>query len=302
MASNLTAPVDIGGGTAGAGSTLAFTTTADVLPGQTILVFVAFADTTRTVSSITDSSGNTYALSGPVDGGSFRFYIGLATPIGTPLGGMGLKSGDTITINKTSATYAAAAQAVKVAAGFKLSSPLDVAGTVATGTNTAPTSNASGVLAQADEIIFGAQASASTSSGQTSTVSSPFTAVGNRQFVSGIDLRIGYQIVTATTSQTMVGTLSTSRAWGSWLRSYRAGPVPDTLRFSSSTLSVDITGPTRTLTSMRLEVDMLETAVRNSFLSLEADTKGGPTLLGQFLVEVDIQPSLATRVPPRIIS
>lgn len=275
MASALSAPIHLGSAGSGSGSGIPITTpaTEHVLVGQSILIVVALSDLTRTVTSVVDDNGNTYTILGPWNGTSQRFYLCYTTIL---YPAQQLLGGSNITVNKTSATYATAAKAMKVGYGLKKTSMHDLTSPVGSGTSTSPLSGSTGTLGQADELLVGAIASNSTSAAHTSTINSPFTALGSKIFQSGIDLHAGYQIVTSNAAQTVSGTLSTSRAWGALVIAFRAGVVPDTLQFGAVSLEADMLQRNVQAAQTMLEIDYALSDVRVAGILFEADVTPEP--------------------------
>jgi hypothetical protein len=311
-------PVAIGtGGTAGNTTSFAITNTVEnVLPGEAVLAVFAMTSLTASLNSVTDEVGNTYTIFGPFAGPAHRIFYALCNPV---INRIPINSD--LIFNFTTGSYAKSVKVVKISrgtTGIKVAAPSDGISTVNSGTSTAPTSPSSGVLAQADELIVGAVVSSSTVSGETITISAPFSNLGNTQFVSGCALRLGYIITSATTAQTMSAVLSVSRAWECMVYGLKAGPLVDTLRIAKESAEYDVAGTTPRVSQLSLEgdvkgiaprvakfmveADFVQIDVQVSGLSLELDAGGRTPTVASVVLEIDYVQVSGVRVPPRIIA
>jgi len=104
--------------------------------------------------------------------------------------------------------------------GLAASGSLDVHPAGGSGTSTSWSSNSSGTLSQASEVIFGA-VMVKTAGGAVTPPGSPWTnetVTAN----SGLDeVALGYQVVSAVTAQTYSGTTATTANWSSVIASFR---------------------------------------------------------------------------------
>ena len=115
------------------------------------------------------------------------------------------------TITASWTTGAKPAMAAISVSGLDLSAPLDITGTINTGTGTSA-SVATGTLAQANEIVIGALSYNNTPG--TFTEASGFTSLTQPTQGSNDNTRWAYQIVAATTTVTYAPSWVTSRAFG----------------------------------------------------------------------------------------
>lgn len=186
-------------------TTLVITTGATASAGNAILVAIIGGSAVITSLVVTDSAGNTYALtvSNSWGGGNRELMAYCANPAL-------LSSGGTITLTWTGAARVGAA-AVSVS-GLGLTTPLDITGAGTTGTGTSD-SIATGTLTQANEIIIAVTALSNTSAGYApggsfTTLTAPTQGVN-------CTLLWSYQIVAVATTVTYAPSWTTSRTFGS---------------------------------------------------------------------------------------
>jgi hypothetical protein len=176
--------------------------------GNLNIVAVGWNDTTSTVSTISDTRGNTYTLAvGPTTGTGLRQSIYYAKNIAA--------GSNTITV-----TFNQAAPFVDVRifeySGLDANNPLDVtAGAV--GTSTSASSGAA-TTTSANELIFGA----GTTAGSFNNTGSPGFVV---RVLTNPNADIGEdKIVSSTGSYSAVAGLFSSRAWVMQMATFRAAP------------------------------------------------------------------------------
>src|SRR5581483_2694146 len=110
-------------------------------------------------------------------------------------------------------------------AGLASSSSLYVHPAGGSGTGTSWSSNSSGTLAQAAEVIFGA-AMVKTAGGAVTPPGSPWTNETVTANAGLDELALGYQVVSATTAQTYSGTTGTTANWASVIVSFTQAAAP----------------------------------------------------------------------------
>ena len=212
----ISTPVQIGAAASGASTTtLVITTTTASPAGAAIILGIGFVNVATTVTSVTDSAGNTYTVGTLASGSNTRGYFAFSANT------LALASSGTITITFAVAVTLKGAGAVSVV-GLS-SAPADTEGAGATGTSTAPTIT-SATLGQRDEIVFGLVV-VNNGFADTFTEASGFSS-DTAALVSGIAVRSGYQIVSATTAVTYAPTLGTSRTWVAQIKSFKAAVYP----------------------------------------------------------------------------
>jgi len=210
-----------------AGTSLAITTDRAVAAGDDILVAFA-ADEEGTVSSVTDSAGNTYELATQAVFDQSGAAAGVRTHIYAAYNVAALPSGSTITINHTSVTARSAA--ASVFRGLAGSAVVDQTKT-ATGTSTSPSSGASGTTTQADELLIGAIGTEGPHVDSPGVWSNAFTEgprLGTSYGASSgdatdITVTMGWRIVGATGAYTAAKSgLATSRDWAAAIATFKA--------------------------------------------------------------------------------
>jgi hypothetical protein len=205
-----------------AGTSLAVTTNAAVAAGDDIMVAFA-ADPAATVSSVSDSAGNTYneAISA-TNSGNVITYIFAAYNVNA------LPSGGTITINHASVTARAAV--VSVFRGLANSAVVDQTHT-GTGSSTSPTSGATSTTTQADELLIGGIGMEGPNVDNPGTWSNSFTdglrlgtSFGSSSGdATDITACLGWRIVGATGAYTAAKSgLATSRDWAAAIATFKA--------------------------------------------------------------------------------
>jgi uncharacterized repeat protein (TIGR02543 family) len=224
-----------------AGTSLAVTTNAAVAAGDDILVTFA-ADPAATVSSVSDSAGNTYNnVVDITNSGNVRTIILAAYNV------TALPSGSTITINHASVTARSAV--VSVFRGLADSAVLDRTHTNTGAGSTAPTSGATSTTTQADELLIGAVGLEGPNYDAPSIWVNSFTYGPRLGTTFGtctgggdtdITVQLGWRIVGGTgayTAQTV--SLNTSRDWAAAIATFKAGAAVPT---HDLTLAVDPVG------------------------------------------------------------
>jgi hypothetical protein len=218
---------DVGGAQSDvAGTSLAVTTTAAVAAGDDILVTFA-ADPAATVSSVTDTAGNTYnQVIDVVNSGNVRTFIFAAYDVDA------LSGGSTITISHASVTARSAV--VSAFRGLADSNVVDQTQT-ATGSTSAVSSGATGTTTQADELLIGVVGLEGPNYDAPSVWQNSFT-YGPRlgtHFGSGsgggdtdITVQMGWRIVAATDSYTaQIVNLNTARDWAAGIATFKAEEI-----------------------------------------------------------------------------
>lgn len=197
--------------TAAGALTLVITTTADCPTGSTLFVATAENLTSVTISTATDSAGNTYTGGTAINGTGLKIRpFHALSAIHLPLGG-------TITITYSASTVAQAAVASCAATGITAT---DTQAAGASGNNTSPSITGS-VLAQASEIVFGFVAVAVGGS-DSFTEDATYSPVDAALQSGGLALHLAYRQTNATTAPTYAPTLGTTRQWVANLRTYKA--------------------------------------------------------------------------------
>ena len=179
-----------------ASSSVALTYTAAQTAGNLNIVVVGWNDTTSTVSGVTDSKGNTYALAiGPTSGTGLRQSIYYAKNIAS--------GSNTVTV-----TFNQAAAFVDIRileySGLDTASPLDkTAGAAGAGTTA---SSGAATTTSATELIFGAEMTTQTTTGPGSgfvsrIITSPDTDIAEDKIVSATG---SYSATAAVTSSNWV--------------------------------------------------------------------------------------------------
>lgn len=193
-------------------STVTMTLTGAVTAGDSIVVSCEVDSATRTITSVIDSAGNTYA----VDIDRNHASAGRHLYIFSCHNALALSVGQSITANlSTVATSRRAIEAFTIS-GLKDTGAFDKSSSNE-GTGTALTTGSSGTLSQAAELVVGAFLTASTSA---FTMGSGWSGQG--AFLTGAGrLATEIKTVSATTAQDADATCG-SAAWVAVLASYRA--------------------------------------------------------------------------------
>ena len=212
----ISAPVALGTATSTASTTtLVITTTTASAAGACIVVAVGWVNVATTLSSVTDSAGNSYTVGTLASGTNTRGYFAFSP------NAKALASSGTITFTFALAVAIKGACAVSVA-GLS-SAPADTEGAGATGTSTLPTITGA-TLAQPDEIVFGFTV-VNAGNADAFIEASGFTSNASA-LPSGCAVRSGYKIVSATAAVTYAPTLGTSRTWVTQIKSFKAAVYP----------------------------------------------------------------------------
>lgn len=194
-------------------STLVLHTTADSPAGNAIAVF-AGTGANLTITSVTDSAGNTYTGGTSVqnvsnDSTVRPFWVFNAAH---------LPAGGTITVTYSGSSSDQQVSAISVG-GVLTSSALDTQGAGVKGTGTAPSSS-TGTLASSSEIVLGFT-HVHVGASDTFTEVAGFTSNTLAGSGAGSGLHSAYKIVSATTSVTYNPTLGTSRDYTSNVLSFK---------------------------------------------------------------------------------
>lgn len=197
-------------------TTTQMTTLAAVAAGESIIVGFVVENATRTLSSVTDSAGNTYAIDQHLLSGTRHLYVASCHNASA------LASGSLITATTDANTTSRRAVWALSVSGLATSSALDKTNTNS-GSGTAWSGGASGTLAQADELVVGIGTTVSTASttadtGYTQTES--FLTGGGR----GISV---WKIVSSTTSETPGGACG-NNSWVGLTATYKAAGASTT--------------------------------------------------------------------------
>src|SRR5581483_8896990 len=187
-------PVELG---SHVGTTNSVITTANDSPaGNCIVVFAI--DSSRTITGVTDSAGNTYTSSGVTSAGNLSMW--------TSPNALHLPSGGTITISSQVNLGAHVMGYAVSVSGIATTTPVDIAPAVVPGGPSTTPSKSTGTLSQASEIVFGVVTCAT---GTGFTEASGFSTDGQVTNWPGNsrDFHFAYQIVNATTSVTYAPTL-----------------------------------------------------------------------------------------------
>jgi hypothetical protein len=189
---------------------------AGVAQGDTVMVWAAMSGSGTTISSITDSRGNSYTVDSTIINASFGFN----TFIGSGYAATALAAGDTITVAFSASYYSLRLVAAAEFSGIPASGRLDQkAG--ATGNSAAPSSGSTATTAQATELVVGGLGSSSLA---TFTPATGFTALTRVSATLGsVNLSIyqAYELVQTRAQYQASGTLSASSPWNAGVATYR---------------------------------------------------------------------------------
>jgi hypothetical protein len=207
---------------ASAGTSLTLTTTASAPTGALIVVAVGVpASTSLSISSVTDSAGNTY-----VQGtGAWNATTSLRTDIWFAQNATALPNGGTITANfsTTAASSPALITAASVTGIISSSAGDRINHTEYASTTTSPSSGATAALSRSNEVAFGFLFSYTSSSQATITEGSGFTRLMTYSQGSGAfeASTFSYQIVGATTALNYQPTASVASLAGSDIATFK---------------------------------------------------------------------------------
>ncbi len=205
-------PIQFGSNTSSVTGTTIATTAASVPAGS--LIFLAFVvpSSASAVTSVTDSAGNVYTVNATSQGWT-SVRVQIAWCANCPA----LSSGTiTATLGASVANKAVSAWYVPGISG------VDVTG-VGSGSGSATTlTEATGALAQANELVFGAFATDPVS---TAPAASGFT-LGSTVNTSAMSLNSGYKIVSSAASTSFAPSWTTTGQCGAIVASFKG--VPDT--------------------------------------------------------------------------
>lgn len=182
------------------GSTQTFTVPAGGIPSGSTIIIAAGNGSLRTISSITDTKGNSYTVGLQKNNASdVQFSLAYAQNV------TAMVSGDIITIN-LSGSASNRVVVVAYATGLTTGTLIDKNASAA-GTSTTPSSGASGVTTVATEAVIGVVARGTANV----TEASGYTGLGN--VGAAVRLNLAYKVVTSTGAQTYNPTLSASVFW-----------------------------------------------------------------------------------------
>ncbi len=216
-----------------AGTSLVVTTDTAVAAGDDILVTFA-ADEEGTISSVTNSAGNTYTSVVQVSNDQSGTAAGVRTQVYAAFNANALAAGSTITINHTSVTARSAV--VSVFRGLADSAVVDQTHT-GTGTSSTVSSGATATTTQANELLVGAVGLEGPNVDAPSTWQNSFT-YGPRLGTSfgsssgdatDITAQMGWRIVASTGAYTaQLVSLNTSRDSAAAIATLKSGPSTPT--------------------------------------------------------------------------
>jgi hypothetical protein len=202
-------------------TTLEIVTTQAVTTGNDIIVAVVTDPNSSLVVSVSDPAGNSYSqVSLVVNSGNIRTYLFAAFDVNS------FPFGSTITINSTPAVTARAA-VVGLFSGLADSNPLDQTMSNA-GSSTTPSSGATSVTAQVDELLIGVVGTEGPDGDSAGTWDASFLAGSRLGSTGGTDdtnitVSLGYQIVSATGEYSASKTGITARDWGAIIATFKSG-------------------------------------------------------------------------------
>lgn len=192
---------EIGSNAVAAQATLPITVTAVAINKRLCVGFAYEPGGGASVTSVTDSRGNTYAQAGVAS------VSAIAASLWTANAGVAIQGSDVITVNMSNGSSRLAGIAFWLDNIITGAAVDQTAGT--TGTSTAPSSGATGATAQASEMAIGCIAASGASTftaggGYTKSVTQP---------AQGIIFNLEWLVLSATGAQTASGTLGTSNNW-----------------------------------------------------------------------------------------
>jgi hypothetical protein len=187
-----------------------------VAPGDTIVVWAAISGSGTTVSSITDSRGNSYTVDSTINSPSG----GVNTFIGSGYATAPLAAGDKITITFSASYYSLRLAAASEFSGIPATGRLDQkAG--ATGSGTAPASGSAATTAQAVELVVGGFGSNSLATFTPAAGFSRLASVGATLSSVNLSIYAAYELVQTRGQYQAAGTLSASSRWNAAVATYR---------------------------------------------------------------------------------
>lgn len=205
--------------------------------GSMILISLAAASNTATITSITDGRGNTYVQ--VFDSGNQS--AGVRTYLWMCAAQHDLVSGDILLIQNASATIA---YAIDQATGLGTAHDPDQTITNFSTTNVSSfTTGASGATGYADELVWVVMATPTpTITAQSMTAGAGYTQQGSRVSSSvGISMYVEYKIVAATGAQTGSGNINTTAAhYATGLATFAAPQSPDSANRATSFAGVNV--------------------------------------------------------------
>lgn len=216
-------PVTLGSATiGGTPTTLTLTTAAAVTAGDSIVVAIYIPSATTTLSSVTDSAGNTYAIDIQYKHTGQPRRVCLASCHNATA----LASGGTITATMSAATSGSKGISALTCSGLQTSSTLDKTASDE-GSSTTWATGSTGTLTQADELAVGFAASVS---GTASTTTSPWVEL--EDFSSQRNVLV-YQVVSATTALNAGGTWGNA-VWVGVISTYKGATTNVTVTASTA--------------------------------------------------------------------
>lgn len=208
-------PVTLGTATNGVGSTTTLTTTAAVAAGDLIIAVIYVPDATQSLSTVTDTAGNTYVIDvSKRHTTDTARYIAIASC----LNAIAMAAGGTITWTTTGSVSGIKGVTAATVSGVAASSALDKTSTN-DGSSTTWSTGSSGTLSQADEIAFGL--AFSLQSATSNTPDAGWTELADFSPQSGRRLVLEHQVVSATTALNAGGTVGNA-VWVGALATYKA--------------------------------------------------------------------------------
>lgn len=212
-------------------TSLSITTTASAPAGASIIV-VAVDDlpaigVTPTSVTCSDSAGHSYVTDVLLGGGGGGPQTGPASICSTHRIAGALPSLSTITVTWSGGSNPQNQRVRAFAVTGLASTPLDRTASSA-GHSTSPSSGATAVTSQADELLVGAIADYNSSTSVAAfSPGSGYTALAGVGTANGPSLFAEYQIVAATGTYAATGTFAVNDAWRAVLATYKAAPSAD---------------------------------------------------------------------------
>jgi hypothetical protein len=169
---------------------------------------------TGTITSITDSKGNTYAKANDI-ATSVSLSVWYAANI---TGG----SSHTITVNFNDSNTGNVSIVAQEFSGIMASGALDKTA-AATGTSTSPSSGATATTTQANELVVASLVTAGTAT--TTTAGAGYSNLGGPTTITDARTAQASKIVAATGTQTATFTLAASRTWACIVTTFKVAPA-----------------------------------------------------------------------------
>jgi hypothetical protein len=212
-------------------SSLTVTFTSNVTAGNLVAVAVNLVSNSASITSVKLGTtaltlANSKTLTGSPDDIAAIYYLANA-PSGQ----------NTITITLSGSIQAYQEAWCTEWSGCATSGVLDVAPSGGTSTSGTWTSNSSGTLSQASEVIIGAAGFYFGAGTSVTSPGSPWTELGTLSNSSTAALATGYQIVSATTAQTYSGTTTNGNSSSAVITSFKAS-TGTTVAISDAAVSI----------------------------------------------------------------